>query len=165
MPTHLQALIDRLGLVPHPEGGYYRETYRSALEFDAGPPFNAARASCTGIYFLLTGGNFSALHRIRSDEMWHFYDGDPLHVHMIAPDGTYSVVTIGRDIEAGELPQFVVPAGHWFGATVSRAEGFALVGCTVSPGFDFADFELARREDLVARYPAHEAIIRRLTRG
>lgn len=165
MTTDMQGVIDRLGLAPHPEGGYYRETYRSALEVQSGPPFDGPRAWCTGIYFLLTGAAFSALHRIRSDEMWHFYDGDPLQVHMIAPDGTYRMVSIGRDFAAGEVPQFVVPAGHWFGATVVPPEGHALVGCTVSPGFDFADFELAQRAELVAQYPAHEAIITRLTRA
>lgn len=160
----VQDLIEHLRLVPHPEGGYFRETYRSAAVADPGPDFDGARSWCTGIYFLLTAQHFSALHRIRQDEMWHFYDGAPMHVHIISPEGEYTKVSIGRDLGAGEVPQYVVPAGHWFGATVGTADGHSLVGCTVSPGFDFRDFELAERAVLQARYPQHENIIRQLTR-
>lgn len=140
--------IQELGLQPHPEGGWFRETYRAA-------GMTNGRNHSTAIYFLLEGGQFSALHRIRSDEVWHFYDGDPLEIHQLGRD----VIPLGPD-----HPQAVVPAGTWFGARLRDGRGFALVGCTVAPGFDFADFELARRSDLLSQFPAHRDIILSLTR-
>ena len=160
--------VARLGLERHPEGGYYRETYRSAEQIagDALPDrFGGPRSFSTAIYFLLEGHDVSALHRIRSDEVWHFYTGAPLTVHTIAPDGAYSAVRLGRNAAAGETFQAVVPAGCWFGASVDPPGTYALVGCTVAPGFAFEDFELGDRADLIARYPQHRAIIERLTRG
>lgn len=160
--------IRALDLQPHPEGGWYRETYRAGETIPrAALParFDDPRALSTAIYFLLTAESFSALHRIRSDELWHFYAGHALTVHIIAADGAYRALRLGPDLARGEAFQAVVPAGCWFGATVEAPEGFALVGCSVAPGFDFADFELARRKELVARYPAQQKIIERLTRG
>jgi predicted cupin superfamily sugar epimerase len=163
--------IDRLGLEPHPEGGYYRQTYRSDLVLakQALPgQFTGPRAASTAIYFLLDGENFSAFHRLRSDEMWHFYLGSPLLVHVIDEDGRYSEIRLGSNPEAGEVFQGVVKAGCWFGSRLvsdSRSEAsFALVGCTVAPGFDFDDFELAEREELTQGYPQHREVIERLTR-
>lgn len=150
--------ISQLGLIPHPEGGYYKETYRSEATQDG-------RAIATGIYFLLTSDNVSNFHRIDAEEMWHFYAGDPLTVHMIDAVGAYSCLSIGPDIAAGQHFQAVVPAGVWFGSTIDVEGGFALVGCTVSPGFEFGGFELAERAGLSAQFPQHAPIIKRLTRA
>ena len=158
--------IETLDLQRHPEGGYYRETYRSTEDVSAEAlpdRFPGARSLSTAITFLLPGNEFSALHRIRSDEVWHHYAGSALTVHVIDPDGTYRQMKLGKDPQAGEGPQSTVPAGCWFGATVDDGGSCALVGCTVSPGFDFEDFELAVRSDLVERYPQHRSIIERLT--
>ena len=162
-----QTWIDRLDLESHPEGGYYRETYRAddAIPAAALPArFDGARDAAALIYFLLPGNSFSALHRIRQDEAWHFYAGAPVTLHQIAPDGTYSTCTLGRAVQKGQHLHAVVPAGTWFGATV-EGEGYALAGCTTAPAFDFADFELADRAALTAEYPQHRALIERLTRA
>lgn len=143
--------IRSLGLTPHPEGGHYRETYRG--------PGNVS----TAIYYLLQGRQVSRLHRIRSDEIWHLYAGGPLTVFAIAPGGALTEFTLGGDPAAGQGPQGVVPVGHWFGAALPAPETYALVGCTVAPGFDFADLELARREALLVAFPQHAALIERLT--
>ena len=143
--------IRSLGLTPHPEGGHYRETYRGSGKVS------------TAIYFLLEGRQVSRLHRIRSDELWHHYAGGPLTVSAIAPTGSLTEFTLGDDLDAGQAPQGVVPAGHWFGAALASPETYALVGCTVAPGFDFTDLELAHREALVAEFPQHAALIERLT--
>jgi len=126
--TSAQSYITKLNLQPHPEGGWYSETYRTES-------VSGERAASTGIYFLLSSDNVSNFHRIDADEMWHFYVGDPLTVHMIDADGRYSTHLIGADLGAGHVFQAVVPAGVWFGASVEREGGFALVGCTVAPGF------------------------------
>lgn len=167
MPDDAQTWIDRLDLDPHPEGGYYRETYRTDETIPAAAlpdRFDDARNVAALIYFLLPGGAFSALHRIRQDEAWHFYAGSPLTLHQIAPDGTYTAITLGRAVDEGQQLHTVVPSGTWFGATVEN-DDYALVGCTTAPAFDFADFELADRAALVAEYPQHRARIERLTRS
>jgi len=159
--------IDKLQLAPHPEGGYYRQTYSSQLTIprDALPPgFAGPRAASTAIYFLIEDENFSAFHRLRSDELWHFYAGSSLLVHGIDPTGAYSKNLLGKDPDAGEVFQAVVPAGNWFASHVADWKSWALVGCTVAPGFDFADFELAKRDQLSSTYPQHKEIIHRLTR-
>ena len=162
-----QHWIDDLQLQPHPEGGHFRETYRAPLILprSALSGYGGDRAASTAIYFLLAGDQFSAFHRIRSDELWHFYAGSALIVHVIAPDGDYRPLRLGCDTEHGETFQAVVSAGCWFGSSLCHPDSFALVGCTVAPGFDFADFEMAKREELIAQYPQHRAIIERLTRG
>jgi len=168
MPTpSAQGLITQLELVRHPEGGWFRETYRSteSVSAQALPErFDGSRVLSTAIYFLLEEEEFSALHRIKSDEMWHFYAGSPLLIHAIFPDGRYSARRLGSDCAAGDLYQVVVSAGCWFGAELAGKQ-FALVGCTVSPGFDFADFEMADRQQLSACYPQHAELIERLTKG
>jgi predicted cupin superfamily sugar epimerase len=159
--------INRLELAPHPEGGYYRQSYRSALilESDGLPvAFAGARPSSTAIYFLLQGEDFYAFHRLRSDEMWHFYCGSPLVVEVIDPRGQLSHLHLGSDAEAGETFQGVVEAGCWFASHLLEGGSFALVGCTVSPGFDFADFEMAKRSQLETLYPEHRQLIRQFTR-
>jgi uncharacterized protein len=165
--TDARYWIDKLQLVPHPEGGCYRQTYKAELtvEKSALPPeFGGSRAAATAIYFLLEGTDFSAFHRLRSDEMWHLYSGGPLVVHVIGEDGRHSEILLGSDAEAGEAFQAVVKAGCWFGSRLLDPGAFALVGCTVAPGFDFADFELAKRGELVRQYPQHRELIERLTR-
>jgi predicted cupin superfamily sugar epimerase len=154
--------IGKLQLIKHPEGGYYRETYRAAESIPQGglpPRFNGPRVFSTAIYFLLPSEECSALHRIKSDEVWHFHAGSPLTIHVIDQNGAYTQIKLG-----GDSFQAVVRAGCWFGATVDAHGSYALAGCTVAPGFDFADFELAKRADLLSRHPQHRAIIERLTR-
>ena len=159
--------IERLQLRPHPEGGYYRETYRSGESISRAhlpARFSGDRAFSTAIYYLLEGEDFSTLHVIKSDEIFHFYDGLSLTVHVIDPDGTHSAIRLGRSIAAGEVPQAVIRAGQIFGARLDDPASFALVGCTVAPGFDFADFECPQRAELLARFPQHRSIIERLMR-
>lgn len=154
--------IEKLGLTPHPEGGFYRETYRSKVvlpQVALPVGFSGPRTASTAIYFLIGGENFSAFHRIRSDELWHFYAGSTLTVYVIDPAGVYSQLRIGD----GDFQGFV-KAGCWFGCRVEARDGYALVGCTVAPGFDFADFELADRAELTRRFPQHRQIIEQLTR-
>jgi hypothetical protein len=155
-------LVALLGLAPHPEGGFYRETWRAPLVLE-GLPQGAPRAASTAIYFLLPSGAFSAFHRVAFDEVWHHYDGDPVEIHTIEEGGRHRVAVLGRALDAGERPQLVVRAGTWQAAS-PRGGRFALCGCTVAPGFDFADFELASRDDLVARFPSHAEVVRRFTR-
>lgn len=157
---------EKLGLTGHVEGGAFKEVYRSAMTI----PQNALtgghkgdRAASTGIYFLLEYGEFSSFHRIASDELWHFYDGCVLCVYEIKPSGELVKHLLGKDIDSGERPQLVIPAGSWFGSRVEQEGGYTLCGCTVAPGFDFADFELADRQTLTNQYPQHEEIIRSLT--
>lgn len=159
--------IEKLELEPHPEGGYFRQTYRSELMIPRqGLPsgFSGERRASTAIYFLLEGKNFSAFHRLRSDEMWHFYAGSRLLVHVIDPAGEYSSTLLGSDPEAGHGFQAVVRAGCWFASHVADWESWALVGCTVAPGFDFEDFELGRRDELLRLYARHRELIQALTR-
>jgi hypothetical protein len=158
--------IQRLGLTKHVEGGAYKETYRSPelLPHSAiGEAFKGDRNASTAIYFLLEQGQFSALHRIPADEMWHFYEGDALNIYEINSEGRMIVHTLGRDLDRGEQLQILIKAGSWFGARCNVQGGFSLVGCTVAPGFDFEDFELADRETLCREYPAYEKIIGELT--
>jgi uncharacterized protein len=160
--------IEKFGLEAHPEGGYYRQTYKSDLVLareTLPAEFTGARAVSTAIYFLLEDENFSAFHRLRSDEVWHFYVGAALVVHVIEEDGRYSEMLLGSDPEAGEVLQAVVKAGCWFASRVSDGKSFGLVGCTVAPGFEFDDFEMGKREELVRSYPQHRGVIESLTRG
>ena len=158
--------IKKLSLEAHPEGGYYRQTYRADLVLtkDALPQeFMGARAASTAIYFLLEGENFSAFHRLRSDEVWHFYVGSTLVVHEIDQHGRYSEILLGSDPGAGEALQAVVKAGCWFASRLQDGKSFALVGCTVAPGFEFEDFEMAKRSELARAYPQYREAIERLT--
>ena len=159
--------VEKYQMQPHPEGGYFVETYRAAevLSQSALPArFGGERAFSTAIYFLLESHHVSALHRIQSDELWHFYAGGPLEVYVIYPDdGRLEVIRLGADPEAGEVFQAVVPAGTWFGSRPAAGSTYSLVGCTVAPGFDFADFELAERANLLAKCPQHRALIEALT--
>lgn len=159
--------IEKLKLEPHREGGYFRQTYKAEMVLaKAALPagFGGDRAAATAIYFLLEGKDFSAFHRLRSDEMWHFYAGVPLVVHVIDPTGEHSSILLGRDPDAGQVLQAVVQAGWWFASHVADGTGWSLVGCTVAPGFEFEDFEIAKRAELMGKYPQHQELIGRLTR-
>ena len=166
-PKKADYWIEKLNLVAHPEGGYFREIYRSneLIPLACLPErFNGPRCFGTSIYFLLKSDTFSALHRIKSDEIWHFYLGTPLKIYAINPNGRLSNIILGQNVDAGESFQAVVPAGAWFGAKVTRPDSFALVGCTVAPGFDFDDFEMGERNNLLSQFPHHREIIEMLTR-
>lgn len=158
-------LIAQLKLEPHPEGGFYRETYRAPVlisEGELAPHFKGARAFSTAIYFLIPAGGRSRLHRIKSDEIWHFYAGDPLKIVEITPNGVLKETKLGLNLAQSEIPQYMVSAGHWFGAEAT-GENFTLVGCTVAPGFEFADFELAERDRMLKEFPRAAAWIKKLT--
>jgi len=162
-----QDIIRYYSMLPHPEGGYYKETYRSneLIQHHALPQrFAGSRSFSTAIYFLLDRGNFSAFHRIKSDECWHFYAGGPLLIYIIHPGGSLQSAKLGSNIFNDETFQFVVPAGCWFASVPADETAFSFAGCTVAPGFDFADFELAQREELTTAFPRHELIIKQLTR-
>jgi len=151
--------IDELKLERHPEGGWFRQCYASDILVTP-EGFPSPRPLMTVIYYLLESGDFSALHRLRQDEVWHFYAGSPLTVHTIDPAGTYAPVTLGKD----GMVQFTVKGGILFGATIDTPDSWALVACTVSPGFDYDDFEMPPRDELLAKYPAHRDLVLRLTR-
>ena len=164
---NIEEIIQNLRLEPHPEGGFFRETYRSdgiITEQNLGIGYYDSRNYSTCIYYLLTSDVFSAFHRINQDEIWHYYDGSPIYLHVISDNGEYIKTKLGRDFELGEVPQFVVAGGSWFAATVVNENTYSLLGCTVSPGFDFRDFELAVRSELIHHIPRHRDIITKLTR-
>ncbi|MGE5341843.1 MAG: cupin domain-containing protein [Candidatus Omnitrophota bacterium] len=162
MKPTITELIQRLGLIPHPEGGFFREIFRSPLEWNEIPGKGTRNAS-TAIYFLLPAGVFSAFHRVKgADEVWHHYLGDPVELHRISTQGEYTVTRLGKDMMNGEEPQVVIPADMLQGA-ITLGNDFSLCGCTVAPGFDFADFEMPPRTELLKTYPEHADIIRRLT--
>lgn len=159
--------IELLKLEKHPEGGYFRETYRSHETIDKEhlpKRFNGNRNFSTAIYFLLKGNDFSAFHQIRQDELFHFYDGSCLTIHVIDHAGDYFKLKVGRDIDNGETPQGIIKAGWIFGASVNDSNSYSLVGTTAAPGFDFNDFELLSRNHLIRLYPQHRTIIEKLTR-
>ena len=158
--------IDKLGLIKHVEGGAFKETYRADLIIGNNAlthNFKGDKNASTGIYFLLEHGQFSAFHKIASDEMWHFYDGDTLTIYEIESTGTLITHKLGRNLEAGETFQCVIKAGNWFGSRCEIVNGFSLVGCTVAPGFDFADFELADKNNLVKDFPHLSNLIEEMT--
>lgn len=160
--------ITKLGLTQHIEGGSYCQTYRAGLvipQSQLPATYHGDRHACTAIYFLLEKEQFSALHRIASDEVWHFYYGDTLVIYEIDITGKLTEHLLGNNPErSGENFQCVIKAGSWFGAKVKEGGDYSLVGCTVAPGFDFADFELAKREELAKRYPQYASVINMLTR-
>ena len=150
--------IEKLQLKEHPEGGYFREVYRSdeVISKRALPPrYTGDRNMSTSIYFLLEGNQFSSFHRIQSDETWHFYTGTVLEIFVLEHAGNLTHFLLGKDLQAGEHLQITIPRNHWFGARLKDKSTFALLGCTVSPGFHFDDFELAEERKLVEEFPAH----------
>lgn len=162
--TRAQQIIAALGLEPHPERGHFARTYAAPLLL-TGLPHGAPRPASTAIYFLLGDeARATYLHRLKSDELFHLYEGGPLEVLLLDPAGAARVERLGLDLAAGERPQLVIPAGTWFAAELAPGVAHCLWGCTVAPGFDFADFELAQGPELAARFPAAATRIARLTR-
>ena len=163
-------LISFLGLAPLPEeGGYFRETWRSPVSVAPGVTplrYTSEKSLGTAIYYLLSSDpdSFSALHRLPTDEIYHFYLGDPVEMLLLAPDGSGRRVTLGHDLAAGQHVQFVVPSGTWQGTRLVAGGSYALMGTTMSPGFDPADYQPGRRDDLISIYPQHAASIQALTR-
>jgi len=151
--------INRLELTAHPEGGYYKEIFRSKIEIHRdGESKNAS----TSIYYLLSGKDFSGFHRLKSDELWYFHKGEPIIIHVINIHGIYRFIELS-DTETGNL-QTVIEPNSWFAAEISTGTGFALVSCAVAPGFEFSEFEMADQESLLSEFPAHLDIIARLCR-
>jgi predicted cupin superfamily sugar epimerase len=155
--TTAQELVQSLGLLPHPEGGFYKETYRSEVALDG-----IDRQLLTSIYFLLTSANVSKFHRIKSDELWYFHAGSPLIVHTLNERG-HQQHHLGLDLSKGQQPFLWIPKDTIFGSTVLENDGFSLVSCAVAPGFDFRDFELFERSELLRAYPEHKEIVERLS--
>lgn len=158
--------IDKLQLQTHPEGGYFRETYRSDVSIQSShlpPRFNGDRTLSTGIYYLLKSDQFSAFHRLKSDELWHFYAGSPLNIYLIHQSEGFAEYTLGQNFDAGERFKLVIPALTWLAARCNQKDSYSLVGCTVAPGFDFNDLEFANRQNLLNKYPNHSLIISELT--
>ncbi len=157
--------IKSLNMIPHPEGGFYKEVYTSEENItskDLTVSFEGKRILWTSIYFLLRDGEISKFHRLKSDEMWYYHSGSPLTIYMISPEGELYTEQLGLNIEKGEKPQVLVPKDYIFGSAMNN-EGHALVGCMVSPGFDFRDFELFSRDEMMGNYPQHQQVIHKLT--
>jgi predicted cupin superfamily sugar epimerase len=163
----IKSMIEHLKLKSHPEGGYYRETYRSedVIEHSALPPgFTGERNLCTSIFFLLPSGERSLFHRIKSDELWYYHAGGSLTIYVLM-NGSLTTHRLGPDFLAGESFQIVIPANSWFGAVCNVSNSFTLSGCTVSPGFDFKDFEIGTRSDLLQQFPEFHHEVIALTKG
>ncbi|MHB9941408.1 cupin [Clostridium sporogenes] len=159
--------IEKLDMTAHPEGGYYKESFISAeniTDSDLTTTFEDKRILWTSIYFLLRNGEVSNFHRLKSDEMWYYHSGSPLTIYMITPEGESITEQLGLDIEKGEKPQVLVPKNYIFGSAMNN-KGYALVGCMVSPGFEFRDFELFERDTLLNLYPKYKETIEKLTRA
>jgi predicted cupin superfamily sugar epimerase len=168
MMNNSQYWIDKLSLIKHPEGGYYREIYRSPGKINVTGSASAdnekkERDLASSIYFLLPSDDVSCFHRLTSDELWYFHAGSGLTIYIIDAHGALNQIGLGLDADQGELPQVLVPRGSIFGAMVNQTDSYTLIGCMVAPGFDFHDFELLERKTLLKNYPEHQAIIRRLT--
>ncbi|RAJ31042.1 cupin domain-containing protein [Pedobacter cryoconitis] len=153
--------IDRLDLQPHPEGGYYKETFRSQSGVYRNNE-SKLKSACTSIYYLLEGSDFSGFHRLKSDELWYFHCGQPVNIHVLDTDGGYSCIELS-DSETGNL-QAVIKPDCWFAAEVPSKLGFALVSCAVAPGFDFSEFEMATKNSLSSAYPFQKSLIEKLCR-
>jgi len=165
MQERAQEIIERLGLAPHPERGWYVESYRAALGVDA-QSHGGRRCASTAIYFLICADQPSTkLHRLRSDELFHLYEGGPLEVLLLAEGREHSVRRLGLDFARGERPQLVIPAGTWFGAELVSGASHCLIGCTVAPGFEFGDFELAAGDALAQQFPDAAPRIQRMLEG
>jgi uncharacterized protein len=159
--------IKKLQLKPHPEGGYYKEIYRAGeiiLAENLPKRYKSSRNFSASIYFLLEEKQVSNFHKLKSDEQWHFYDGSSVVVYVIEEDGDLNKIRLGRNIENGETLQTVIKHDTWFAAELSDKTSFALIGCTVAPGFDFDDFELGKTDELVIEFPKHKNLIHRLTK-
>lgn len=161
-----KTIVEKLELQPHPEGGYFKEVYRSEEVIDKnGLPerYIGERNFGTSIYYLLEKNQYSTFHRLKSDETWHFYFGSALILHIIDEHGNYVKVKLGQDIEEDEVFQYTVLKNSWFAAEVEDKNSYSLIGATVAPGFDFNDFEMGKRDDLIANFPELKETITRLT--
>ena len=166
MNKKAQSYIIQLNLQPHPEGGYFREVYHSdeIIQKESLPTrYDGNRNFSTSIYFLLEGEQKSKFHRLKSDEQWHFYNGCPVKIYILNENGELSVTTLGDNILNGEVFQTVIKRNNWFAAELIDKNSFCLVGCVVSPGFNFNDFELANRDELITTYPQHKGLVIRFT--
>ncbi|WP_078543300.1 cupin domain-containing protein [Litchfieldia alkalitelluris] len=159
-----QYYIEKLGLTPHPEGGFFKSTYESThlITNLAGVKEGKERKLYTSIYFLLRSEDISHLHRLKSDELWYYHGGSSLTVHVIDENGEYQELKLGLNLDKGEIPQVLVPKNTIFGSSVMEKDTFSLVGCMVAPGFDFEDFELFSQKELMVEYPEHEKVIRKM---
>ncbi|WP_053361414.1 cupin domain-containing protein [Bacillus sp. FJAT-27251] len=166
MNTHdPQFYISKLGLTPHKEGGYYKETFQSreiTSDKELTVDFEGKRRLYTSIYFLLTSNDISHFHRLKSDELWYFHAGSPLTIHVIEENGEYKEMKLGLNLDEGEVPQALVPKNAIFGSTVMDEDTFSLVGCMVSPGFEYQDFELFTQSELLLKYPQHKEVIMKM---
>jgi predicted cupin superfamily sugar epimerase len=156
MKARITELVESLELKPHPEGGFYKETYRSVLKNQE------EQSLMTSIYFLLTSDSPSHFHRIQSDEHWYFHEGNPLSIHLLTDKGLETTQP-GLDLAKNQTPHALVEGNTIFGSEIQAADGYALVSCVVSPGFDFSTFELFTKEDLLPKFSAHKTLIERLT--
>ncbi|WP_223282549.1 cupin domain-containing protein [Neobacillus kokaensis] len=160
--SELEYWTTKLGLTPHPEGGYYKRTFESGEKVSSkelSVNYAGQRKLYTSIYFLLTSKDISHFHRLKSDELWYYHGGCSLTVHVIHENGEYEEIELGMDLEKGEVPQALVPKNSIFGSSVKEEGTCSLVGCMVSPGFDFQDFELFTQDELLEKYPQHREII------
>jgi uncharacterized protein len=160
-------LVNHYQLKPHPEGGFYKRTYRSSevIHEECLPiRFPAERSCSSAIYYLLEGQQFSAFHRLKSDELWHFYYGGALNIYCIDEEGKFELVTLGNSLQNEEVFQATIRSGLWFAAQPAHPDSFSFVGCTVSPGFEFEDLEMSDADQLSALYPQHEQLIRQFCR-
>jgi len=167
MSPQAQEYISKLQLKPHPEGGYYKEIYRAGdliLHDQLPKRYKSSRNFATSIYFLLEGKQVSNFHRLKSDEQWHFYDGSSVIVYIINEQGILDKIRLGRNINKGESFQIVIKHNSWFAAELSDKTSFALIGCTVAPGFDFDDFELGKRNELTKIFPQFKELIEKLNK-
>jgi predicted cupin superfamily sugar epimerase len=153
--------IEHLKLQRHPEGGYYKEVFRSQQQV-LRPDDNKTKQACTSIYYLLEGKDFSGFHRLASDEIWYFHKGSPLIIHAINENGLHSAFELSDNI-SGNL-SIVITAGIWFAAEIPSGDGFTLTSCAVAPGFDFSEFEMAKKEELIKIYPQHKDLLNKLCR-
>jgi predicted cupin superfamily sugar epimerase len=159
-------LIESLKLIPHPEGGFYKENYRSKEKVSNLPERfqGQSRNLGTSIFYLLKGDQYSAFHKIQSDEIWHFYEGSPLELYVLDENGMLKTYVLGNNLNNGGTYQVIIKHNQWFAAKPVNPKSFTFVGCTVSPGFDFSDFQLAKRNELLEKYPQHHSVIMKFTR-
>lgn len=158
--------IKKLELLPHPEGGYYKEVYRSDEKITKnGLPsrYLSERTFATSIYYLLQSGQFSSFHKLKSDETWHFYSGSPIAIYLISLSGSFEKVILGDEIDKAQLLQYTIERETWFAAEPLDENSFSLIGCSVAPGFEFDDFELGKRDELLYAFPNYSDLILRLT--
>jgi predicted cupin superfamily sugar epimerase len=163
--NNAQYWVSKLGLLPHPEGGYYKRTFESeerTSDQELTVDFEGERKLYTSIYFLLTSNDVSHFHRLKSDELWYYHAGSSLTIHIIHENGEYEEIKLGMDLDNGEVPQALVPKNSIFGSSVVEEDTCSLVGCMVSPGFEFQDFELFTQADLLSKYPQYKDIIMKL---